>query len=584
MDELERRVLVRYEIERRKAAEDINVFIEHVIRDHDGLPIKQSLFDIALQKHIELCRKSGLHAAIAAPFGIGKTVQVVSWLLFHLGNDPGALIKIVGNDADSAKDRVQMLKTYIADDPLLSELYGSIFRDIRPWGNKKWAQKSFTLERPGGGAIDPTAQAGGIESKAISRRATDILFDDICDPSNSALVSAEVREKLFVTAQQAWLSRLGKGGFCLMVFTPWHDRDASMRLIHLKRFCTLRLALVWDDQNKNDYPINRRIEVTAFHAPSGYDLEIEGLEKVNTFCGYADPEGSGWPDEVGAYLGSIPLPARYNFEERYDDMGGSRIAELRMGLIPFAEEERIITHLEDATLRAEPPGPNDQLPIGGAVGMDPATDKREGNAVVGISYMPELRAYVPTDVRIGKWPLPEFLDICERVCERLGGPLPRGPTPVFETNATQSGMFQLFREVELIERYPALHHAVSFITGSEKRDPVVGLQGIDTLMETGVLKIYRPPHRGGCKCGFCKLYNDLLDFQRNQLGHGKTPDSIMALWFAISRIMQGRMQDGLIGMSFYESPSRDFEDHHDGADPISIFDDDDEEEEHGRYF
>lgn len=517
------------------------------MRDERNDPLVQTPAHTAIQRHLSACWAAGYHAAVCAPFGFGKTLQVsVGRALWEIGRNPAVQGAVVTNIDSLAKLRISLQRSYIADDLYLAQQYHAVFP--RVWQNPSlWNAMEYLVVRSSGGG-NPTFIGSGVAARNIGRRLSLLMLDDFCDPENSLFASDAVREDLITRLIGTWLSRFTDDGRGALVFTPWHQRDASFYIVRQPQWSTLRLPIRWEYDGEGR-PVNPRIEAVVYNPPPGYDLGVEGLNAVSASWRFreVDPQGESWPVESCVPLGTLQLPAAYSFIKKYQDMGGGRGAELRLGLEPVADEEVLFRHILAATIEAEPP----QGVQGGVVGIDISTSaSRRGNAAVRLAAI-ERNVYAPVEVVLERGNVVAYLDQVEAMCARAGGPYPAGPLAVFEVNAQQKGIYDIMRQPEYRDRWPCLQRAVPHTTDAGKHDAATGIQSMDTLFETGALRIFKPKHSGSCQCGLCVLYRAMRGLQHWQLKAAGTPDTVMAHWFATLR-----MRDVAAALDRASAPAR----------------------------
>ena len=222
------------------ARRDINVFIERVMKDQRGRPLMQASIHKIWQAFIDHCRQQGKHAAIVAPWGHGKTIQVLGRVLWELSRNPNLRIKLVCCDDRLATDRVQTIARYIESDPD----FAAVFPDIRPDPAGSWAQQRLDVIRS---ALLPDAsvEAKGILSSGIGGRADLLIVDDPHDLRTGVLEPSR-REAVIETFQNVWLSRLEPTGYCVYVATSWHEEDLTHVLARNPSFGVLAQAISED--------------------------------------------------------------------------------------------------------------------------------------------------------------------------------------------------------------------------------------------------------------------------------------------------------------------------------------------------
>jgi hypothetical protein len=215
------------------AREDFTEFVSLAAVNQEGLPVELTEMHLAWHRHVDYCWSTGRRCMILAHFGSGKSssfaVPLLAWMI---GRNPQVRCKVVTNSDDNSKQRVAGVRRIIE-----SSTYRYIFPAVRPGG--RWTEKDFTVERKGA-ALDATMQARPVFGKGIGQRADILLFDDVCDQSNSGTLQS--RRKVRDTVEQTWLSRLepGNRGYVLWVATPWHVDDTTHHLMNTPGWCTLR--------------------------------------------------------------------------------------------------------------------------------------------------------------------------------------------------------------------------------------------------------------------------------------------------------------------------------------------------------
>lgn len=249
----------RYQERVRAARLDLATYIELCALDSDGRPVFLSQIHLAWIWHVNYCWSRGLHAAILAPFGSGKSsgfaVPLSTWLL---GRNVESRIKFVSNADDFAKQRVQGAKAIMA-----SPTYRDVFPDVAR--GDKWSDREVFVRRRSR-SLDPSLHARGVMSKGVGGRADYLLFDDVCDQLNSEEAGLRMKVKKFVKG--TWMTRLdGDDARALWIATPWHQDDATHEVVlHSPRWCTL-VQRVSPDMEHYDQEV--------FNAGSDY---LEGSE------------------------------------------------------------------------------------------------------------------------------------------------------------------------------------------------------------------------------------------------------------------------------------------------------------------
>ena len=222
------------------ARRDVNVFIERVLKDQMGRPLVQAPIHRSWQRFIDHCRQQGKHAAIIAPWGHGKTIQVLGRVLWELSRNPNLRIKLVCCDDRLATDRVQTLARYIESD--LD--FQAVFPDIRPDPAGSWAQQRLDVIRSAP-LPDATVEGKGILSTGIGGRADLLIVDDPHD-LRTGVQEPSRRQAVIETFHNVWLSRLEPTGQCIYIATSWHEEDLTHVLAQNPSFGVLAQAISED--------------------------------------------------------------------------------------------------------------------------------------------------------------------------------------------------------------------------------------------------------------------------------------------------------------------------------------------------
>jgi hypothetical protein len=197
-------------------------FCEYVIRDEStDDPIVLAAIHKSWVEHVIFCWAHGLHAAIMAPFGHGKTVIFsVAFPLWLFGVDPTLRIKLFSANDDTAKERVELVRQYIDG----SDAYKEVFPQVRASNTQEWSKHKIYIARPTK-AKDASMQALGALSSGIGGRSDINIFDDINDAKNT-LHQPRLREQVLRNYRGVFMSRLDRQtGLAMMICTRWHDRD-----------------------------------------------------------------------------------------------------------------------------------------------------------------------------------------------------------------------------------------------------------------------------------------------------------------------------------------------------------------------
>lgn len=205
-----------------EAATDYRRFIEYVMRDEQSnAPLILEAAQLSWIDHIQTCWERGLHAAIAAPFGLGKTTIVgIGLPLFALGIKPTLRIRSVTSDDTTSMQRVGLIRRYIESSNELHE----VFPHLKPSTTQDWTKHELFIERATL-AKDPSVQSCSILQGGMGGRVDLTIFDDINDPRNT-LLYPKMRKQVFENFTRAYMNRLEMPwGRAVAILTRWHVQD-----------------------------------------------------------------------------------------------------------------------------------------------------------------------------------------------------------------------------------------------------------------------------------------------------------------------------------------------------------------------
>lgn len=238
------------ERQRRRVRSDVNKFIEVVLKDETGRKLRQSAIHRQWHAHIAYCRTIDKYPLIMAPWGHGKTQQlVIGHTLWQLGRDRNQRIGIVCNSDPNAVKRVSAIKDYIERDAG----YREMFPEVVPDRARGWGKQQLYVERdPEARSVDPSVFSAGVFSTGIGGRMDGLVVDDPVDLRNAIQMPA-LREVVIEAIKNVWLSRLEPWGWLIYVATAWHPLDATHHFVRdpeiSGRYCAL-IQRVSDDYER----------------------------------------------------------------------------------------------------------------------------------------------------------------------------------------------------------------------------------------------------------------------------------------------------------------------------------------------
>jgi len=247
---------LRNEILIELARKNPNDFNEQILNDIvNNVPITQHIIHRLWHAHIDWCKKNGVYAGMLAPFGHGKTEQVIiGRLIYELGRNPNLRIKLISNLDNNASARVMSIRKHIEDNIRVRQIFPKLIPEVRTKGHGKDKKKGSQAEKWTSHTLfvkrdiiskDFSLEAWGIMSQGTGSRGDMIFFDDPVDFQN-AIAEPTSREKIKDAVRSVWLPRLDKGGMVVYIATVWHEEDLTSELMRGNRFCFLKMAISED--------------------------------------------------------------------------------------------------------------------------------------------------------------------------------------------------------------------------------------------------------------------------------------------------------------------------------------------------
>lgn len=511
------------EIRKRKARQNVNDFIEYVIKDKETkLPVIQGDIHRFVQKELSEYQR----VMIGLPREHGKTTQLIGKILDELGRNPDLRIKIISANDVQAGKRVTAIKNHIE----FNKQYHEIYPDVKPmYGH--WGKTSFTIERE---IIDanPTLEGAGVLSTGTGDRADWIIFDDPCDMKNSILDSAQ-RPKVYESIVNVWLNLLAPSGRVSWLFTPWHNDDAAARFKKdrifevIERYVDKQFTPVWPEKWGKEQLIERwkTIKDRAFgrgfrgeelsdeekvfkniHAYRDYDISMEDVEETPGQFTIAGVDLAISKRKDSAYTVIFGL--------KVDEDGNKAPVNILRKKIGSTATAAWILYCW--------------------IRYDYDTIVVEGNA-----YQQSIDEWI----EFFHNSLKQYVKVDK---DEKGRPIYKvdeeGLDKVYTNNKSLSSDIT---PVEWHDMKPYLvrgclgtPYVKSFITGRNKADEVIGLPGLAADISSGSWVI---PSKGceiGCECEICSWVNEMDGYQMDGTSV-TTKDIIMAAWFASGEVRSG---------------------------------------------
>lgn len=241
-------------------------FVESIVVD-DGEHVTNAPIHKEMQEKVYDWEQLNLNGLIRVPYGVGKSTQITQVLnLYHLTINPNHLIIILSSKPSAAKARLNWIRDMIPN------------KDYRAWckkvgleplefSDKDTRSSKVLYVKRNSTSPHPSVSAYGVNEGGTGWRATRITPDDIVDRKNSQFTKD--RERVWGNWVNTWSKRLKPKGMIHGVFTPYHPKDANMKMIGTGDFAELKIRVAKDKEN---YELFHRI-------PDDETGELELIEK-----------------------------------------------------------------------------------------------------------------------------------------------------------------------------------------------------------------------------------------------------------------------------------------------------------------
>lgn len=446
-----------------------NIFIEYVGKDNKGVRVQQSAIHLEIQDHIEECHKQSIqNCGILAPWGHGKTEQLIFRVLDWIGEDVNRRIQYICNTDENATARVGAIKKYIEED----SDYHKVYPWVTPSDYGEWGKHKITVKRIAK-SKDGTLESWGITSSGTGSRSDIQVFDDPVDMRN-AILNPAMRLQVKDSFNNVWLSRLVPGGFRIYIATVWHQDDLTHDLMKNSEWKFLIMKISED---------------------------FTCIECESSFKGkYTIPLWEGVWDEA-KLKSQRKLIGNRAFERGY------RQKAMSDDEMMFPSYEKIFR--EDIDM--------------GFVGRDwpriVGCDPFGQNVVIFvIALTPTGYQRVPIDIRRGKWEPKQTVYLLKEIWEKH-----RPQLLVVENNAAQEAIIQWLQEIGGSNIV-----VIPFTTGKQKADPVLGLPSLEVEFSNGSWLV---PMNGIDPTDNDNPFN-VWKRELGSYPAGTTWDCVMGMWFA----------------------------------------------------
>lgn len=496
----------------------MNLFTEEVL-GFDNVPYQKEWYSVMDNRKL-------VKIALAAPrYHIKSTAFTINYPLKRIDEDHNVRLLIVTNAETQGMAFLREIVGRIERDQTYVDFAGM----LKPTIPERWTNREIIITRDNMALKDPTISTVGVGGTILSKRADEIICDDILSPENTRTV--EQRQKIKEWFYQVLLPVLAPGGRIIFVGTVWHPQDLLLEILsdaswdYRKKFSAVVSWPTHMDLWEKWYAIRfdgtqeSAVAADTFYSEN-HDLMHEGVEVL-------------WP-EMWPFK-ELYLKWRSNrvsFEKSYQNNIISREDQK-------FKEEWLMRALERGAnyrlIKAMNPDQRKEMKALTA-GIDLAASEAEqsdDNAMIslGLRRLDDMVQLINIDR--GKFSPNEWRKtIVEREQELKHDRI------LVESNA-----YQVALKRDLADQNIPI---AAFHTGGEKFDPFIGVESLAILFEND--RIILPYDKSDLDT-ISKVEQLVDELRAFPVGH--TGDSAMAFWFAYTALrdlLQGSGQSGFLQM------------------------------------
>lgn len=462
--------------------------------------------------------------AVAAPRNhIKSTAFTVNYSLGRMPQDHNVRILIVTNTESQGQAFLREIAGKVERDQSYIDYAGQ----LKPAIPERWTAREIIITRDVMHK-DPTISTVGVGGTILSKRADEIICDDILSPENTRTV--EQRMKIKEWFYSVLLPVLVPGGRLIFVGTIWHPQDLLSEILddgswdYRKKF---KAVISWPERMELwDQWYALRFEGTPESTAKAQEFLDVNKEEMHRGCEVLWP--NVWPF-VELYLKW--RANRSSFEKSYQNNIVSR------------EDQKF---KEEWLERAKARGANYRLVR--SLSMDARKEFKALTAGIDLAASEDEQGDDNAMLSLGQRRMDDMVQV---VSIDRGKFTPRAwRSTIVERHknmhhdriVVESNAYQIAIKRDLAEYNLPV---VSFTTGGEKLDPYIGVESLAILFEND--RIILPYDRSDPYT--VSLIDQLVDELR-QFPVGHTGDTAMALWFSFTglRDMLTREESGFLAM------------------------------------
>lgn len=509
-----------------EARADFYKFVMAVGRDERGNQLTSDHYTNVFCRLLTECRNEGLHVSHVAPPGLGKSTLARLFLLWCIGRDHNLRTIIVSGDTTVSGNSVSLCR-----DIILTDNYKTVFPEVRPDVGKSgdkargWRQNEFFLTTEGEAQIaDPTLAAVSMEPIAENRRVDIGLFDDYI--TRTVVHSPTLKAKGESVFFQTWLDgRMAHGGWMLFVSNCWTTEDLGHKLRADTRFCSFWVGLNAD---------GTRIFLRLWNPPKNVEYLNEFprvIPQMGADVEYELPLPNGRKAFTESAIAARIANSEATHRQLYQLIASGPGDRIMPNFVNRAKHDCTVTQLLQCDEEGGLPKFNylDRMRYALVAGIDLSGLGRQGTAFWVLAIDGSGKVY-PVEHDRGAWTVTQIV-------ERIQQSWARGIQPIkiiVETNGIQELIMESIGKVAGSEGYEWARLLQSFVTGSNKWNPQLGLPGLDVDFEQGIVQW---PARESSRMEFehsaaWRIFETQGAQMTNDVARKSMPDGWMAYWFA----------------------------------------------------
>lgn len=185
---------------------------------------------------------------IAPPESAKSTYTSLVFPTWYLGHHPEMGAAVISCTATQAQEFGNVISQLVDGD----DVYHSVFRHIQPDKTSGWSKDHIYVHRENKKRPDPTFLFTGMGGPVIGRRFDLVIVDD---PTDQEIAFSDVqRERQKIWFKQTLLSRLVRGGRCIVILTRWHEDDLAAELMRPEMGFTVVHLPAFDGEGNSYWP------------------------------------------------------------------------------------------------------------------------------------------------------------------------------------------------------------------------------------------------------------------------------------------------------------------------------------------